>query len=99
MNPTTQAGKFDPDGEYVRRWLPELDGDDYPEPIVDHARERTGRCAATGRSVDGPCARIWPAVSPTVRSSRGEHRGGTRHRRRCRGRAVRALGWSKENFG
>ena len=41
FNPTTQAGKFDPDGEYVRRWLPELDGDDYPEPIVDHARERT----------------------------------------------------------
>lgn len=24
FNPTTQAKKFDPDGEYVRRWVPEL---------------------------------------------------------------------------
>jgi deoxyribodipyrimidine photo-lyase len=24
FNPTTQGEKFDPDGEYVRRWVPEL---------------------------------------------------------------------------
>ena len=24
FNPTTQGKKFDPDGEYVRRWVPEL---------------------------------------------------------------------------
>ena len=29
-----------PEGEYVRRWLPDLDDDSYPEPIVDHASER-----------------------------------------------------------
>ena len=40
FNPTTQGDKFDPDGAYVRRWVPEIDDDDYPEPIVDHATER-----------------------------------------------------------
>jgi deoxyribodipyrimidine photo-lyase len=40
FNPTTQGRKFDPDGSYVRRWVPEVDGDDYPAPIVDHATER-----------------------------------------------------------
>jgi deoxyribodipyrimidine photo-lyase len=40
FNPTTQGEKFDPDGEYVRRWIPELDTDDYPDPIVDHKAER-----------------------------------------------------------
>ena len=54
FNPTTQGKKFDPDGAYVRRWIPELagiegkavhepwllDGHDYPAPIVDHAEAR-----------------------------------------------------------
>jgi len=54
FNPVTQGQRFDPDGEYVRRWVPELAGrsgktahllgggllDGYPDPIVDHARER-----------------------------------------------------------
>ncbi|WP_040510160.1 cryptochrome/photolyase family protein [Gordonia soli] len=40
FNPTTQESKFDPDGEYVRRWVPEAGTDDYPEPIVDHKAER-----------------------------------------------------------
>ncbi|MGV9710923.1 cryptochrome/photolyase family protein [Gordonia sp. NPDC003424] len=40
FNPESQATKFDPDGEYVRRWVPEIDSDDYPEPIVDHKTER-----------------------------------------------------------
>lgn len=52
FNPTAQGEKFDPAGEYVRRWVPELRGVDdvhklkggrpagYPEPIVDHAAER-----------------------------------------------------------
>jgi deoxyribodipyrimidine photo-lyase len=52
FNPTTQGAKFDPDGDYVRRWVPELAdvkkvhdlGDErpkgYPAPIVDHKRER-----------------------------------------------------------
>ena len=40
FNPTLQAEKFDPDGEYVRRYVPEVEGFGYPAPIVDHAAER-----------------------------------------------------------
>jgi deoxyribodipyrimidine photo-lyase len=56
FNPVTQGLKFDPDGDYVRRWVPELRGvegkavhepwklgepvADYPERVVDHAVER-----------------------------------------------------------
>ena len=56
FNPTVQGERFDPGGEYVRRWVPELEGlpekaihrpwtvppgsDTYPPPIVDHQRER-----------------------------------------------------------
>jgi deoxyribodipyrimidine photo-lyase len=54
FNPVSQGQKFDPDGEYVRRWIPELrhlDGktahepwrygaDAYPDPIVDHGEAR-----------------------------------------------------------
>ncbi len=40
FNPTAQAEKFDPHGSYVRRWIPELDTDEYPAPIVDHKTER-----------------------------------------------------------
>jgi deoxyribodipyrimidine photo-lyase len=52
FNPTVQGKRFDPDGEYVRRYVPELAAlrgpathepksdvrlaYDYPEPIVDH---------------------------------------------------------------
>ena len=53
FNPTTQGVKFDPSGDYVRRWVPELSGvddvhklgadrpDGYPQPMVDHAEERS----------------------------------------------------------
>ncbi len=52
FNPTTQGEKFDPSGDYIRRWVPELsDVQDvhslkgerppkYPAPIVDHRAER-----------------------------------------------------------
>jgi len=42
FNPDAQAQKFDPKGEYIKRWVPELGTMDYPEPMVDHkfARER-----------------------------------------------------------
>jgi deoxyribodipyrimidine photo-lyase len=50
FNPTSQGRKFDPQGHYVRRWIPELadavdphepvDAPAYPTPIVDHAAER-----------------------------------------------------------
>jgi deoxyribodipyrimidine photo-lyase len=42
FNPTAQAEKFDPKGEYIKRWVPELNTMNYPSPMVDHkfARER-----------------------------------------------------------
>lgn len=35
FNPVLQAEKFDPEQEYIRHWVPEVDSDDYPEPLVD----------------------------------------------------------------
>jgi deoxyribodipyrimidine photo-lyase len=56
FNPVLQSRKFDPDGTYLRRWLPELatvpdehihepwraprEPADYPAPILDHAAAR-----------------------------------------------------------
>ncbi|MFF0264764.1 cryptochrome/photolyase family protein [Kribbella sp. NPDC004536] len=54
FNPVGQGLKFDPDGAYVRRWIPELrhldgktahepwkyDAPGYPTPVVDHAEAR-----------------------------------------------------------
>jgi deoxyribodipyrimidine photo-lyase len=46
FNPELQRTKFDPHGDYVRRWVPEWDADDYPEPIVDLAETRRAALAA-----------------------------------------------------
>jgi deoxyribodipyrimidine photo-lyase len=76
-NPAAQQERHDPDGAYVRRWVPELRdvplaklaepwrmteeeqeaagcviGRDYPEPIVDHKRERE-RAMARYREASG----------------------------------------------
>ncbi|MCB2413445.1 DNA photolyase family protein [Demequina sp. TTPB684] len=40
FNPDSQLAKFDPAGEYARRWLPDLDTPAYPSRIVDHKVER-----------------------------------------------------------
>lgn len=42
FNPESQIEKFDPDYEYVKKWVPEYKSLSYPEPMVDHkfARER-----------------------------------------------------------
>ena len=66
FNPTLQ-GRFDPDGTYIRRWVPELRDcrartctirgrrprppEGYPPPIVDHATERAEALPATPSSV------------------------------------------------
>lgn len=77
FNPVLQSQKFDPNGEYIRRWVPELGGlpasmihepwevppldlaehgvvlgDNYPDPIVDHAMARQ-RAIDAYRSVGG----------------------------------------------
>lgn len=42
FNPYLQTKKFDPDLKYIKKWVPEFQEFNYPEPIVDHkmARER-----------------------------------------------------------
>ncbi|MBV8221010.1 MAG: deoxyribodipyrimidine photo-lyase [Solirubrobacterales bacterium] len=42
LNPALQQARHDPHGRYVRRYVPELkeSPNDYPDPIVDHARAR-----------------------------------------------------------
>jgi deoxyribodipyrimidine photo-lyase len=40
FNPTAQQARYDPDGEYVGGWIPELGTTAYPGPMVDHAAER-----------------------------------------------------------
>jgi deoxyribodipyrimidine photo-lyase len=56
FNPVSQGRRWDPEGRYVRRWVPELRGApaaslhapwtaptppaDYPPPVVDHAERR-----------------------------------------------------------
>ena len=68
FNPTTQAKRFDPDGAYVRRYVPELAGvagagvhepwklgeqpSGYPDPIVDH-REAVARLAELRNTREG----------------------------------------------
>ncbi len=41
FNPWLQAEKFDPESEYTRRWVPEYQDADYPEPMVDHRFARS----------------------------------------------------------
>ena len=65
FNPTRQGERFDPDGDYVRRYVPELAGIEgravhdpgplerdacgYPAPIVDH-REAVAAHRARSRT-------------------------------------------------
>ena len=74
FNPVTQSEKFDPDGRFIKRYLPQLAklpakwihapwlagaerlaesgvvlGENYPEPIVDHAEARERTLARYGK--------------------------------------------------
>jgi deoxyribodipyrimidine photo-lyase len=42
FNPELQTKRFDPDLEYIKKWVPEFGSDKYPEKIIDHvfARDR-----------------------------------------------------------
>ena len=40
FNPTLQAKKFDPTGDYVRRWVTDVGERAYPAQIVDHGEAR-----------------------------------------------------------
>ena len=40
FNPTEQIKKFDKDLVYIKKWIPELNSLEYPNPIVDHKEAR-----------------------------------------------------------
>jgi len=40
FNPYIQTKKFDPEYQYIRRWVPEFDTPDYPEPMIEHSIAR-----------------------------------------------------------
>lgn len=48
FNPAAQAKKFDPQSQYIQKWIPELNNvnSHYPAPIIDHGSAR--RMALTG---------------------------------------------------
>lgn len=50
FNPTEQARRFDPDGLYLRRWVPEIGTSAYPAPIVDHKEARVRALEVFGAS-------------------------------------------------
>jgi deoxyribodipyrimidine photo-lyase len=45
FNPELQTERFDRDWKYIRKWVPEVDTNDYPPPVVEHktARDRVLR--------------------------------------------------------
>lgn len=53
FNPMTQAKKFDKDGNYIRQWVPEMDGFGYPEPIVNHEMARKRALEAYKKGLAG----------------------------------------------
>ena len=46
FNPELQAARFDPHGEYIRQYVPEIGTDAYPEPLVDLGETRRAALAA-----------------------------------------------------
>jgi deoxyribodipyrimidine photo-lyase len=50
FSPMSQHKKFDKDSIYIKKWVPEYDSLDYPQPMVDHkfARERCLRVFKEG---------------------------------------------------
>ena len=40
FNPTIQQQRFDPDLQYIKKWIPEYGTSNYPKPIVEHSFAR-----------------------------------------------------------
>ncbi|HET6253039.1 MAG TPA: deoxyribodipyrimidine photo-lyase [Puia sp.] len=53
FNPVLQAQRFDPEGLYVRMWVPELGRGAYPKPIVEHEMARRRALEVYGAAVKG----------------------------------------------
>lgn len=51
FNPSEQARKFDKNGAYIKKWLPEHETASYPKPLVDHKQAREKCLAVYKRAV------------------------------------------------
>ena len=66
FNPVTQGKKFDPDGEYVRRWVPELRppaGRRGARAVEARQRVRRRVSPAASSTTTRSARRPWPATS------------------------------------
>ena len=84
FNPVLQGKKFDPDGDYIRRYVPELRdvptpevhepwlapilAPDYPGPIVDHFSERDEALARYAEMKEAASASGWHASDVGIQS-------------------------------
>lgn len=53
FNPTLQTQKFDPEGKYIKKWIPEIDTFNYPHPMVDHTFARKRAIEVYKKSLNG----------------------------------------------
>ena len=51
FNPALQTLKFDPESAYIRKWIPEFEDFDYPQPVVEHDFARKRCLEAYGRAL------------------------------------------------
>lgn len=60
LNPLTQAKRFDAQGTYAERWVPELGTNRYPDPMVDLAEARHRfEAAREGRAAPPKAERLF----------------------------------------
>jgi deoxyribodipyrimidine photo-lyase len=98
FNPVTQAEKFDPDGDYIRRWVPELAKLQPPaifapgRPAPPTSRPAASAWAPTtptrSSTTPPPVPTPWPGTRPcgSVAGDAGRPRRASRGGRRRRGR-------------
>lgn len=53
FNPYSQTDKFDKQKEYIKKWVPELNTDKYPEPMVEHKEARQRALDTYKEALDG----------------------------------------------
>lgn len=51
FNPYLQTKRFDPDLTYIRKWVPEWEGFDYPSPMVEHEAARKRALEVYGKAL------------------------------------------------
>ncbi len=86
-NPEKQAADQDPDGAFVRRWVPEAGTQAYPAPIVDNAAAMR---AARERVWGTRKAAGFDARAAAIQEKHGSRKAGLPAQRRRRARAAPA---------